>query len=81
MHKQHLITRTALISILIVAAVAMSACANLPPPILGGAPATGETASPPGGRSPRRPFHPQQKRHRQATPRMSMPHGKRLPKS
>ena len=48
MRKQHIITRTALMSILIISAVVISACGNLPP-MLGGAPATGETAAPPEG--------------------------------
>lgn len=51
MHKPYSISRTALVSILIITALAMSACANLPP-ILGGSSAPGPTALPPTTRAP-----------------------------
>ena len=45
MHKQHSTRRTALVSILIITALAVSGCANLPP-LLGGSSAPGPTAPP-----------------------------------
>jgi len=51
MYKQHPIRRTALVSILIVTALAVAACANLPP-ILGGSSAPGSTAVPPATSAP-----------------------------
>lgn len=63
MNKQQIITRSALMSVLIAAAVALAACANLPPirsdvPRVVGTPAASETTVPPRGEATSAPVQP-----------------------